>query len=123
MVTETEVLKCLSDAKTLEILSLIHQNKSLLLAELNITRKQYYARLRNLQICGLIHKVHGRYKLSSLGKVVFDWHATMKDIIFREYWKLKTIDMLSSSELPGSERAKLYQTLLDNEKLRQILTD
>lgn len=72
-------------------------------------------------IYGLIQKTYGRYGLTSFGKVIFDWHLVIRDTIAIEYWKLRAIDMLGSSGIPDSERSKMVDTLIENEKLRQFL--
>jgi hypothetical protein len=73
-------------------------------------------------ICGLISKHAGLYRLSSFGKVVFDWHLGLKDMISKEYWKLKMADIISSSGMPDAERDKMLMTLIGDEKIRHILS-
>ena len=121
MITESDVLKCISDEKSREMLGSIQKRVPLSLSNLKLTRKQYYSRLHNLIICGLIQKTNGRYALTSFGKVIFDWHLVIRDTIAKEYWKLRAIDMLGSPAIPDSERSKMLDTLIENEKLRQFL--
>jgi len=45
----------------------------------------------------------------------------IRDSIAKEYWKLRAIDMPGSSGIPDSERSKMVDTLIENEKLRQFL--
>ena len=122
MITESDVLKCISDEKCREMLGSIQERVPLSISNLKLTRKQYYSRLHNLIICGLIQKTNGRYRLTSFGKVIFDWHVVIRDTISKEYWKLRAIDMLGSSGIPDSERSKMMDTLIENEKLRQFLS-
>ena len=104
------------------MLGSIQERVPLSISNLKLTRKQYYSRLHNLIICGLIQKTNGRYRLTSFGKVIFDWHVVIRDTIAKEYWKLRAIDMLGSSGIPDSERSKMMDTLIENEKLRQFLS-
>jgi predicted transcriptional regulator len=104
------------------MLSSIQERVPISISNLELTRKQYYSRLHNLIICGLIQKINGGYRLTSFGKVVFDWHVVIRDTIAKEYWKLRAIDMLGSSSIPDSERTKMVNTLIENEKLRQFLS-
>lgn len=122
MITESDVLKCISDEKCREMLSSIQERVPISISNLELTRKQYYTRLHNLIICGLIQKVNGGYRLTSFGKVVFDWHVVIRDTIAKEYWRLRAIDMLGSSGIPDSERTKMVDMLIENEKLRQFLS-
>ena len=101
--------------------SIIHQGKPLSPVSLKLTRKQYYARLHNLRSCALIKRANGGYRLSSFGKVVFDWHMNLKNTISKEYWKLEAIDTLGSSGIPESEINKMLKALIGSENLRQLL--
>lgn len=121
MITESDVLKCISDEKSREMLSSIQERVPISISNLELTRKQYYSRLHNLIVCGLIQKINGGYRLTSFGKVVFDWHVVIRDTIAKEYWRLRAIDMLGSSGIPDSERTKMVDMLIENEKLRQFL--
>jgi predicted transcriptional regulator len=122
LITESDVLKCISDEKCREMLSSIQERVPISISNLELTRKQYYTRLHNLIICGLIQKINGGYRLTSFGKVVFDWHVVIRDTIAKEYWRLRAIDMLGSSGIPDSERTKMVDMLIENEKLRQFLS-
>lgn len=121
MVTESDVLRCISDEKCRDILTIIHESKAFSIVSFKLTRKQYYARLHNIITCALAHKKNGRYQLTSFGKVVFDWHLRLKEITSNEYWKLAAIDTLNSSGMPDSERMKIVNSLIQNEEVRRLL--
>lgn len=121
MITESDVLKCISDEKCREMLGSIQERVPISISNLKLTRKQYYSRLHNLRVCGLIQKTKRTYRLTSFGKVIFDWHLIIRDTIAKEYWKLRAIDMLDSSGIPDSERSEMVDTLLENEKLKHLL--
>lgn len=103
------------------MLASVQEKVPLSILNLKLTRKQYYSRLHNLIICGLIQKTNGMYRLTSFGRIIFDWHLVIRDTIAKEYWKLRAIDMLGSSGIPDSERSKVVDTLIDNDKLKQFL--
>jgi predicted transcriptional regulator len=103
------------------MLSVIKEDQSLSIAGLQLTRKQFYSRLHALIIYNLVSKANGKYHLTSFGKVVFDWHLVLMQAISEEYWKLKALDVLDSSGIPDSERSKIMDALLKNEKLRQFV--
>ncbi len=100
---------------------MIKDGKSFSIAGLQLTRKQFYSRLHALIIFNLVSKASGKYHLTSFGKVVFDWHLVLMQAISEEYWKLKALDVLDSSGIPDSERRKIMDALLKNEKLRQFV--
>lgn len=121
MITESEVLRCISDDKARDILSSIKDKGTASLDDLGLTRKQYYSRLHNLIICGLIQKTKNRYILTSFGKVIFDSHLVIKDTIANHYWKLKAFDAMASSGIPESQMSKIMGKLIENEKIERIL--
>jgi hypothetical protein len=103
------------------MLSTIQDNRPLSNANLSLTRKQYYSRLHNLIICGLIQRKNREYQLTSFGKVIFDWHLVISDSISNHYWKLKAFDLMDSSGITLSERAKMIDSLIENEKIKRFL--
>ena len=121
MVTESQVLSCISDDKSREMLSAIKEGQSPSIASLQLTRKQYYSRLHALIVYSLVSKANGKYRLTSFGKVVFDWHLVLMQAISEEFWKLKALDVLDSSGIPSSERSKILDALVKNEKLKQFV--
>ncbi len=121
MITESQVLSCISDDKSREMLSVIKEGRSPSIASLNLTRKQYYSRLHALIIYKLVSKENGKYHLTSFGKVVFDWHLVLMQAISEGFWKLKALDVLDSSGIPPSERSKIMDVLVKNEKLKQFI--
>jgi hypothetical protein len=38
-----------------------------------------------------------------------------------EYWKLKALDVLDSSGIPASERTKIMNALVKDEKVKQFI--
>ena len=121
MVTESEVLRCISDEKCRDILTIIHEAGPLSITGLNLTRKQYYSRLRSILTCSLVRKKNGRYQLTSFGKVVFDWHLSLGEIISKDYWRLAAIDTLSHSGMPDSDNIEIANSLIENEQVRRLL--
>ena len=119
--TESQILSCISDDKTRQLLSLIKDGKSPSISILELTRKQYYSRLHTLITFNLIAKTNGKYRLTSFGKVVSDWHLVLLQTISEEFWKLKALEVLDSSGIPSSERSKIMESLVKNEKLKQFI--
>lgn len=119
--TESQVLTCISDDKCREMLSMIREGQSFSISGLQLTRKQFYSRLHSLIINNLVSKANGKYRLTSFGKVVFDWHLVLMQAISEEYWKLKALDVLDSSGIPASERSKIMDALVKNDKVKQFI--
>ncbi len=118
------VLKTIADDKSLELFSIVALEKidsRNLKSKMKVTRKQYYSRLSRMTKAGLVRRKNGRYILTTFGKVVFESKVTIENAL-NNYWKLKAIDSLeTSNEVPKEEQQKLIETLLDNEEIRGIL--
>lgn len=114
-------MNCISDDKSREMLSVVKEGQTLSSAALHLTRKQFYSRLHALITCNLIGKINGKYHLTSFGTVVFDWHLVLLQAISEEYWKLKALDVLDTSGIPSSERSRIMESLVKDEKLRQFI--
>ena len=121
MVTESQILNCIADDKCREMLSVINEGQTLSITGVGLTRKQFYSRLHLLIIYNLVSRAKGKYRLTSFGKVVFDWQLVLAQAISQEYWKLRALDVLYSSGIPDSERNKITDALVKNEKLRQFI--
>lgn len=100
---------------------MIKEGQTLSISGLNLTRKQFYSRLHALIVYNLVSKANGKYRLTSFGKVVFDWYVVLILAISKEYWKLKALDILASSGIPDSERNQIMDSLVENEKLKQFI--
>jgi predicted transcriptional regulator len=116
LVTESEVLKCLSDEKSRDMLSVVRDKGMISAVDFGLTRKQYYSRLHGLIICGLIKKNKSKYQLTSFGKVVFDLHLVIKNTITNQYWKFKAFDAIASSGIPESQLSEMMCNLVEDEK-------
>jgi predicted transcriptional regulator len=103
------------------MLSVINEGQTLSITGLGLTRKQYYSRLHLMIIYNLVSRAKGKYRLTSFGKVVFDWHLVLAQAVSQDYWKLRALDVLYSSGIPDSERNKITDALVKNEKLGQFI--
>jgi predicted transcriptional regulator len=122
--TTASVLKTIADDKSLELFRTISAgmiDSENLKDKTKLTRKQYYSRLSRMSKAGLVRKKSGKYLLTAFGKIVFDAQTTV-DGALMNYWKLKAIDSLeTSNELPKEEQKKLIDALLDNQEIKGIL--
>ena len=122
--TAASVLKSIADDKSLELfrtVALETIDSKNLKSRTRLTRKQYYSRLSRMTRTGLVRKKNGKYILTTFGKVVYEAQLTVENAL-NNYWKLKAIDSLeTSNELPKEEQQKLIETLLDNQEIKEIL--
>ena len=123
------ILKKIADDKTLTLFNTIavtDGDKYIPLKEMNLTTKQYYARVSGLLNAGVIKRHKGKYSLTLLGKVVCDSQMIIgKTLAY--YWKLKAIESIEmpasgSLGLPSEEITQLINALIDNQQIKDILT-
>ena len=122
--TAASVLRSIADDKSLELfrtVALETIDSKNLKNRTRLTRKQYYSRLSRMTRTGLVRKKNGKYILTTFGKIVYESQLTVENAL-NNYWKLKAIDSLeTSNELPKEEQQKLIETLLDNQEIKEIL--
>lgn len=118
------VLRTIADDKSIELFTTVALetiDSKNLKKRTKLTRKQYYSRLSRMTSAGLVRRKNGKYILTTFGRIVYDCKATIESAL-SNYWKLKAIDSLeTSNEVPKEEQQKLIETLLENEKIKAIL--
>jgi DNA-binding transcriptional ArsR family regulator len=119
---DVDILKALSDSKSLEIFRSIAKgnvgNEEL---KRGLSTKQYYFRMRQLLKAGLVQRIKGRFSFTCLGAVVYHAQLVIKTGV-NNYWKLKAIDSIQASgEIIEQERLKIIKTILDNNTVQNIL--
>jgi hypothetical protein len=92
------------------------------LTRLKLSRRGYYSRLRLLLDTELVERNNGRYKLTSLGKIVYEYYIIIENLLKQDYYKLKAIDAIDkSNDLGLVERAEAINNLIKDKKLQEIL--
>jgi hypothetical protein len=125
MILVADVLKAVSDNRSLELFRIVALTKldtDLLISKTKLTRKQYYSRMFKLMKAGLVKRKNGNYTLTAFGKVIY--YTTLMPIenAINYYWKLKAIDSLEmSNDLTTEERKKLIDSLIDNQEIKTVL--
>lgn len=118
------IFKSIADDKSLKLFTIVaveNVDSRNLKGKIKLTRKQYYSRLSRMTRAGLLRRKNGKYVLTAFGRIVYESMLTVENGL-TNYWKLKAIDSLeTSNEVPKEEQQKLIETLLDNEEIRGIL--
>ena len=128
MIGIADTLRALSDDKSLTLFDMVSFNLSrdidFVMTKLGITRKQYYSKMNLLINAGLVTRKSGKYFLTSLGKVAYEFHILIGQAV-ENHWKLKAIDSIDSTipdnELSTEKRKKLVDTLIENGTIKNIL--
>jgi predicted transcriptional regulator len=128
MLTVDQVLKSVSDWGSLALLrsiASIEEGEDLSvmsLTKLRLNRRAYYSRLRQLSDTELVERNNGRYKLTSLGKIVYEYYMKIENLLKQDYYKLKAIDAIDKSDDLGAvERVEAINNLIEDKKLKAIL--
>ena len=118
------IFRALGDDKSLILfntVALSPGNSNLLTRNLNLTRKQYYSKMEHLSKQGLVARTNGKHYLTTMGKIIYELQNVI-GIAVNDYWKLKAIDSLRiQDQLPEDQVAKLIDTLVENQGLRDII--
>ena len=128
MLTVDQVLKSVSDWGSLALLRSIvsvgegEDLSAMSLTKLKLSRRAYYSRLRQLLDTELVERNNGRYKLTSLGKIVYGYYMKIENLLKQDYYKLKAIDAIDKSDDLGAvERVDAINNLIEDKKLKAIL--
>jgi hypothetical protein len=125
MILVADVLKAISDNRSLELFRIVALRKpdtDILISKTRLTRKQYYSRMSHLMNAGLIKRKNGKHTLTAFGRVIYDITLISIENAINNYWKLKAIDSLEiSDDLPAEERKKLINNLIENHEIKTIL--
>ena len=126
MMSVADILKSIGDDKSLCMFNTIALAKDydsdLLISNINLSRKQFYARMTKLMETGLIRRISGRYHLTSLGKIVYHAQNLIRNGL-KDYWKLKALDSLhvSNGTIPAEEHNKIIEAIIDNQKIKEMV--
>lgn len=119
------VLRVISDDKVLTLFNTIAiatDGATIAISSLKLTKKQYYSRMSAMIDADLITRRRGRYYLTSFGKVVYEAQMLI-DRAQQNYWKLKAIDTIESSNdaLTPEQRTRFIDSLIADNDLKRIL--
>jgi hypothetical protein len=125
MILVADVLKAISDNRSLELFRIVAQTKpdtDILISKTKLTRKQYYSRMSILMNAGLIKRKNGKYTLTAFGKVIYKIILIPVENAMNYYWKLKAIDSLEiSNDLPAEERKKVIDNFIGSQGIKDVL--
>ena len=126
MQSVANIFNSLSDEQSIMLFTTI-ATKSIngveLRSKVSLTRKQYYSKLSRMVRVGLIKRRSGKLVVTTFGKIVYELQKVVQDA-YNNHWKLKVLDSIEmSEELPREERKKLMDSLIEDSRLKQILSE
>jgi hypothetical protein len=122
-----DILGAISDRDSLQLFNFIATEKKIRINSQSLqmmnglTKKQYYSRMHALTKFGLVKRILGVYQLTSFGKIVYSSKLKI-DAAFKNYWLLKALDSIESTNKVNSEARKaLVKELVNDNVLKDIL--
>ncbi len=126
-VKTADILGAISDQDSLKIFDFIASenkikiNSQALLKKNGLTKKQYYSRMHELTKFGLVKRTLGIYQLTSFGKIVYS-NKLKIDAAFKNYWLLRALDSIeSTNEINSQARKALVKELVNDNVIKDIL--
>ncbi|HZB73735.1 MAG TPA: hypothetical protein VE378_03230 [Nitrososphaeraceae archaeon] len=126
MQSVAKIFESLSDEQSVTLFTTIATaeiNSLELRIRVPLTRKQYYSRLSRMTRAGMIKRRGGKLVLTAFGKIVYESQKIVESAN-NSQWKLKALDSVDASEeLPKEERKKLLDNLIENDYIKEILSE
>lgn len=124
--TLSNVLSATSDNYSLRLFDAIATGGAdhVFAKNLQMIRKQFYTRIREVTSYGLIKGRFGKYTLTYFGEIVYSAQRIMIKAI-SERWKFGAIDSIKNNNMPfcTDDYVKLIENLIDDVDLKGIVLD
>src|SRR2546422_9018632 len=88
----------------------------------NISKKQFYVRLKRLKEAGLIEKREDIYITTTFGSLVCNSHVKTLEDMLSNYWNLKAVDVLKArQDFPLHQKESVISEIIQSSNLRAIV--
>jgi predicted transcriptional regulator len=88
----------------------------------NLSKKQFYVRLKRLRDAGFIEKRNSTYRTTTFGSLLYNGHVKTLEEILPNYWNLKAVDLLKSrQDFPLQQKEKVIDEIIKSTSLRSIV--
>jgi len=119
-----QIFSVLSDRHSLGIMKMAYSGfkaSSTVLAA-NLSKKQFYMRLKKLRDLGFIEKRDSFYRTTTFGSLVYQGQIRTMEEILANYWNLKAVDVLKSRhDFPPQQKEKVIEEIIQNCNLKNIV--
>ena len=123
--TTQQVYEILSDKATVKMLREACVGLKFSSNELgfNISKKQFYTKLRRLCEAGMIEKHKSSfYKTTTFGSLIYNSQLKVLEDILENYWPLKTVDVLRAQEgFPLDQKDSIINHLIQGSELKNLV--
>lgn len=88
----------------------------------NISKKQFYVRLKRLKNAGLIEKRGNIYITTTFGSLICNSHVKTLEEMLANFWSLKAVDVLKAREdFPLHQKESVISEILQSSNLKSIV--
>jgi predicted transcriptional regulator len=88
----------------------------------NLSKKQFYVRLKRLKDSGLIEKRDDIYITTTFGSLVCNGHVKTLEEIMQNFWNLKAVDVLKArQDFPLHQKESVINEILQSSSLKNIV--
>ncbi|MFL6359424.1 MAG: hypothetical protein ACJ72V_08810 [Nitrososphaeraceae archaeon] len=88
----------------------------------NISKKQFYVRLKRLREAGLIEKREAFYRTTTLGSLIYNGHIKTLEDALLNFWQLKAIDLLKArKDFPLHQKETVVDEIVRGSNLKDIV--
>lgn len=88
----------------------------------NISKKQFYIRLKRLKNAGLIEKRENIYITTTFGSLICNSHVKTLEEMLANFWSLKAVDVLRArQDFPLHQKESVIGEILRSSNLRSIV--
>src|ERR687893_3277210 len=119
-----QVFAPLADRHSLNIIKMAYFGfkGSSLNYEGNISKKQFYARLKRLRDLGFIEKRDSYYRTTTFGSLIYNGQIKSLENILANYWNLKAVDVLKSrQDFPLDQKEKVIEEVIQATALKHVV--
>jgi predicted transcriptional regulator len=122
--TPEQIFTVLSDRHSLGIMKMAYSGfrASSSVLSGNLSKKQFYMRLKKLRDLGFIEKKDSFYRTTTFGSLVYQGQIRTMEEILANYWNLKAVDVLKSrQDFPPQQKEKVIEEIIQNCNLKSIV--
>lgn len=121
--TQEQIFSMLADRHTRNILKMAYLGfKASSDSLYNLSKKQFYTRLRRLRDAGFVEKRDGLYKATAFGSLVYNGQVKTLEEILANYWNLKAVDVLKSrQDFPSDKKESVINEIIQSSSLKGII--
>ena len=119
----TQIFAILSDKSTVNLLRTAYEGSLRLSSYVGkLSKKQFYAKLKNLCNAGLVEKREDAYyRTTTLGALVYNGHVRTLEEALTNFWELKAIDILKKREdFPADRKESIIDELVRGSNLKNF---